>query len=279
MPVRTYYWNTKKVSTFKYYSNKILRRREEFLRYGNAGDIFNRDLITFLYHTNPINIEAEGNRLLLVGSVMSILEKGDIVNGIGWKGNDLSAKREEIASAKVYGVRGPLTKQLFEDYGADLSDLKFEYDPGLLIKEVYGIDNNNASQEDVLFIPHFRDTLMYMGHYPKGIKVVHIDSHPKKLAKEILKAKVVYTSSLHGIIFSHSLKKECIFVAPQSREPIIKYKDYYHSIGLEMPEPVKNIHSLNFRKDKPTVLNRNITIDDFYFPDISTLKKTGILIS
>ncbi len=279
MPVRTYYWNTKKVSAFKYYSNIVLRRREEFLRHGNAGDIFNKDLITFLYRTDPINIEKEGNRLLLVGSVMSILEKGDIVNGIGWKGNDLSAKREEIASAKVYGVRGPLTKQLFEDYGADLSNLKFEYDPGLLIKEVYGIDSSKATHEEVLFIPHFRDTWMYNGNYPKGIKMVPIDNHPKRLAKEILKAKAVYTSSLHGIIFSHSLQKECIFVAPQSREPIFKYKDYYHSIGMEMPEPVKNIHSLNFGKDKPTVLDRNITMDDFYFPDIPTLEKANILVS
>src|SRR5690606_34385780 len=104
-----------------------------------------------------------------------------------------------------------------------------------------------------------------------------IDIQPKKLIKKILKAKVVYSSSLHGIIFSHALNKECVFVAPQSDEPLFKFEDYYLSIGIEMPKPLPNIHHANFRTDISTVLGKEISKKDFYFPDKPYLLKKGII--
>lgn len=278
MGIKTYYWNSRKVHPINYYRFKFLEPERKVFRYGNAGDIFNVDLINYLYNQNAINEKNEGNRLFLVGSTIAKITKGDIVNGIGWKGNDQSNKAAVLESVKVYGVRGPLTKSLFKSYGNDLSSLKFEYDPGLLIKEVYNIKKNKKVGKNIIFIPHYRDLWVYKGKYPKGIRVVSIDNSPKVIAKEILNAKVVYTSSLHGIIFSHALNKECIFVKPQSDEPIFKYEDYYLSIGLELPVALENIYSVNFKKDEGTVLQKPIGINDFYFPDTSELKKKGILI-
>lgn len=275
--IRTYYWNTRKVSLPEFLKNRIRNPNNMVFRYGNAGDIFNVDLIKFLYKEKPVNKVNEENRLLLVGSVMSILEKGDIVNGIGWKGNDLEVKKDIIEAATVYGVRGPLTKGLFEKYGTDLSNIKFEYDPGLLIKEVYNVNMSKTKENQVIFIPHYRDLWKYKS-YPEGIKVVNIDNKPETLVKEILKSSVVYASSLHGIIFSHALNKPCVFVAPQSDEPIFKYRDYFLSVGLEFPTPVANIHSVNFSKDKPTIAGNNLTIKDFYFPSVEELMAKGIMI-
>lgn len=274
--IRTYYWNTRKVSLIRFMKNKILNPENMMFRYGNAGDIFNVDLIKYLYSNKPTNILDEGNRLLLVGSVMSKINEGDVINGIGWKGNDLDVKRKEIEKAKVFGVRGPLTKQLFEKYGTDLSNLKFEYDPGLLIKEVYKVDLNKSKENQVVFIPHYRDLWKYK-NYPKDVKVINIDNKPQSIIKEILKAKLVYASSLHGIIFSHALHKPCVFVAPQSDEPLFKYHDYYLSVGIDPPEPLKNIYQLNYTKDQGTVINRRIGLDDFYFPKIKELDSLGIL--
>ena len=278
MALRTYYWNKLKVSNYKFYKSRILYPNKEVFKYGNSGDIFNENLIKYIYKDQGIkNYKKQGNRLLLVGSTMSIIEYGDIINGIGWKGNDLSHKEEIISSAKVFGVRGPLTRTLFEKFGADLSDLKFELDPGLLIKEVCNLSIENNKNENVIFIPHFKDYWVYKGKYPKGIKVVNIDNTPEKIAKEIQNAKIVYSSSLHGIIFSHALNKECVFVKPQTNEPIFKYKDYFLSVGLNFSEPIKNIHSINFGKDKGSVLSREIGIKDFYFPNEEYLKKSHII--
>ncbi|WP_241478943.1 polysaccharide pyruvyl transferase family protein [Psychroserpens jangbogonensis] len=246
-------------------------------KHGNAGDIFNIDLIKYLYGENPENISNQGNRLLMVGSVMNEVKKNDIINGIGWKGNDITFSQELIESLRINGVRGPLTKSFFEKKNANLSNLKFEYDPGLLIKEVYNIDVKKSKEKQIIFIPHFRDNIVYKGNYPKEIKVVDIDNSPYKIAKEILKSKVVYASSLHGIVFAHALNKPCVFVKPQSDEPLFKYRDYYLSIGHTFPEGLEDIYALNFLTDKPLVLNKNIGLDDFYFPNIDALKGSGVI--
>ena len=277
MAIRTFYWNKRHASIYKYYKNKIFNPDRIYLKHGNAGDIFNIDLIRYLYNQEPENILNNGKRLLLVGSIMNIVKEGDIINGIGWKGNDMGDMSSVLSKLKIYGVRGPLTKSLFEKYDADLSDLKFELDPGLLIKEVYDINLKKSKEKDVIFIPHFRDQKVRKGNFPKGIKVVNIDMHPKKLAKEILNAKVVYSSSLHGIIFSHALNKPCVFVKPQTNEPIFKYRDYYLSIGQELPEAINDIDSINFFTDKPSLLSRTIGIDDFYFPSLNELDQYGIV--
>src|SRR5690606_3827590 len=122
-------------------------------------------LIKFCYNETPTNIKKDGNRLLLTGSITSKIQCGDIINGIGWKGNSLDKKADIISSLKIYGVRGPLTRSFFEKYNADLSSLKFEYDPGLLIKEVYNIDLKKSRDKNVVFIPHFGDVSFYKGKY------------------------------------------------------------------------------------------------------------------
>lgn len=277
MALRTYYWNTRKTDLLRFVKHKIFDKEMMFFRYGNAGDIFNIDLIQYLYEEDPLSLQNEGNRLLLVGSIMNVLGEGDIVNGIGWKGNDMSHKQDLIEAATVYGVRGPLTKSLFEKYGSDLSQLKFEYDPGLLIKEVYNIDMERSKEKSILFIPHYRDLWVYKGQYPKGIKVLNIDNTPQKVAKEILKAKVVYASSLHGVIFGHALNKPVVLVKPQTEEPIFKYRDYYLSIGMEMPKPLENIHDVNYSKDIQTVLSKHVGLEDFYFPSKEDLLKVKII--
>lgn len=277
MAIRTYYWDERNVSIYKYYKYKITKPNHIFFKYGNMGDIFNKDLIKYIYNDIAVNCINQESRLLLVGSIASKMMKGDIINGIGWKGNDLAEKKELIRTLKIYGVRGPLSRQLFEKYGADLSNLKFEYDPGLLIKEVYKINLKNSEEKNIIFIPHFNDAQIYKNKYPKNIKIVNVDNSPLNIAKEILKAKVVYTSSLHGLIFSHALNKPCVFVKPQSKEAMFKYHDYFLSIGVDFPVPLKDIHSKNFLLDKPSVLSKNIGVRDFYFPNITELINAKII--
>jgi len=277
MVLRTCYWNSRKASYYHYYKNKFLKEKKNYFLHGNSGDIFNIDLINYVYGLNHKNLSKSDNRLLMVGSLMNLISKGDVVNGIGWKGNDLSSKQEEIEKAIVYGVRGPLTKRLFEKYNTDLSFLKFEYDPGLLIKEVYNLKIEKNNSDKPVFLPHYNDIEKYNGNYPSNIRIISMDNKPKKIASVISKASIVYSSSLHGIIFSHALGKECVFVKPQSDEPLFKYRDYYYSVGLDLPQGLKNIYSINFFLNKGTVLEREIGLKDFYFPNIKKLHKLNLI--
>lgn len=278
MAIKTYFWNQRNVSFLKYVRNRMLNKEHHYFRYGNAGDMFNVDLIKKIYNTNAVNSYDEAGRLFLIGSVMNRVKKGDIINGIGWKGNDLSIKEDILESLEIFGVRGPLTKSLFEKYNSNLTNLKFEYDPGLLIKEVYDIDLKNSREEQAIFIPHFRDESVYNKNYPKSIKHVSVDAKPYSIAKEILKSKVVYSSSLHGIIFAHALGKPCVFVKPQSNEPIFKFRDYYLSIGKEMPEPLKSIYDINFLTNIEVTMDYTVGLDDFYFPSIEFLNARNIIV-
>lgn len=271
MALRTYFWHSRVMSKLEYYKAKLLGRTITGFKHGNAGDIFTIDLIKYLYNEKVYNNREEGNRLLMVGSIASVIKDTDIINGIGWKGNDLESIKDNISKVKVYGVRGPLTRQLFEKYDADLSELKFMLDPGLLVKEVYNLKVENNSNKQIIFIPHYNDESVY-SYYPKAFKKVSIDNNPKTVAKEIMKSKVVYTSSLHGIIFSHALNKPCVFVAPQSNEPLFKYKDYFLSIGIDVPIPIESIYKADFEKDVKTFLKKDITRSDFYFPSLEELK-------
>lgn len=275
MKIRTYYWNKRKVSLYRFYRDRFLKPEKKQFKYGNAGDIFNVDLIRYLYGKEPTNIGGAGNRLLLVGSIMNVIKEGDVLCGIGHKGNDLGQQQELIKGLKVYGVRGPLTKKFLQENGNPLEDLKFELDPGLLIKEVYGLKPKENSTGPVIFIPHYRDNWVYKS-WPKGIKFINIDNHPKTLAKAIMNSRLVYASSLHGIIFAHALGKECVFVAPQTDEPIHKYKDYYLSVGLDFPNPLKSIHEMDLATDIRTKLDRAITEEDFHFPELSELTQFGL---
>ena len=277
MALRTYFWYSRILSRVDYFKFKILRKPLDGFKYGNAGDVFARDLIKFIYKEDVYNTRDAGNRLLVVGSLASVIKEKDVINGIGWKGNNLDNIAQNIANAKVYGVRGPLTKQLFEKHNADLSDLKFMLDPGLLIKEVYKLrEKETINKKQISFIPHYNDTLDFK-KIPDFFKIISIDNKPKTVARAIMKSKIVYTSSLHGIIFSHALKVPCVFVSPQSNEPIFKYKDYFLSVNIKMPKPLESIYIANLDNDEATFLDRNITLEDFYFPSKDELKSRSII--
>lgn len=229
MPVRTFYWDP---------ANKGLRallRRPAF-RIGNAGDLLNRDLVEHFYGQAPLNTDEGGRRLLLVGSVVHRVQQGDIVAGVGTKGTPLP-KPADVGEVDIRGVRGPITHDALKEAGFDVSGISFHGDPGLLVKELYPEETSKeAVRNRVAFIPHYRDREDYKR--TSGVRIVDIDCQPRKLAKEIAKAELVLTSSLHGLIFAHAIGRPVVLIAPIRKEPVIKYQDYMASVGLDWIEPV-----------------------------------------
>lgn len=280
MEIRSYYWNARKVSFSKYLYLKMRGRYSGLqLRHGNAGDIFNRDLIRWLYGANPRNISDEGRRLLIVGSVMNVIRPNDVLCGIGWKGNQEFDHKNILNTCLIYGLRGPLTYDVLKRNNVKLDQIKFLLDPGLLIKRVYGIKTESYEAKDVVFIPHYREYGQYLGkRLPKGILLMKVDSRPKRLAISILQAKLVFTSSLHVIVFSHALNRPCIFVRPQTEEPLFKYQDYFASVDLDYPRPLDNIYGAKFQNIKDSPIHISKDESDFYFPDITKLREQGVIV-
>lgn len=275
--IKSYYWHD------RVYNGRFLNvfrslgfDTSKYFKTGNAGDIFSKDLIEYIYPGQKvINTQTIPKRLLCVGSISHQVANYDIICGIGSKEKEFS-KNLAPETCLVYGLRGPLSLQQFKKASFDLSHLKFLYDPGLMIRYMYDLSNIPVVKNKIGFIPHYRERYKYLKTLPKNIQLIDIDDTPKKLAENILSCEHIYSSSLHGIIFSHSLNRPCTFVLPQTQESLFKFEDYYLSINQKMPQALESIEAANFTKDSHSPISLNIQRNDFQFPSIEILRERGV---
>lgn len=220
MAVRTFFWQGKR---------RLALRREYRWRHGNAGDLFNMDLLAWAYPDESVlNLDREGRRLLMVGSIAHRVLDGDVVCGIGGKQPELPPAPGRVV---VRGARGPLTLRAMREAGYDTTDVRFLADPGLVIGRMYpDLLDIPAERGRVSFIPHFRERERY--RRDPRFHFVDIDATPGDVARQIARSEAVYSSSLHGLIWAHALGRPAALVMPQTAEPRFKYHDYFASVGL-----------------------------------------------
>jgi hypothetical protein len=241
---------------------------------GNAGDIFAEDLIRHLWKAQTEVVET-GPRLLCIGSIAHRIQKFDLVCGIGVKSELHPPPPAGDIELPIWGLRGPLSEKAFRARGYALPDLRFLLDPGLLIRNMFSETELAKVGHDIIFIPHYRDRAQVRKLHLRGMSVVDIDDTPGQIARRILQAKMVYSSSLHGLIFAHSLGRPVAFVEPLCAEPKFKYDDYFLSIGLNIPVPLKiqDRRAVIAASDTPI----SVSTSSFCFPDINLLRQRGIL--
>jgi pyruvyltransferase len=265
--VRTFYWDPKAAPVA---SGGRLRRSR--WKIGNAGDLLNHVIVREVYGAEVVNADdGAGHRLLLIGSVAHRVESGDLVFGVGTKGVPLPGP--DTVSCRVVGTRGPITTDAFKQAGHDVSGLQFEFDPGLLIPSLMP-SPEPATRGRVIFIPHYRDKVARRPR--RGVaRVVRIDADPVRLAQEIARAEFVFTSSLHGLIFAHALGRPARLVSPGSSEPLIKYQDYFASIGLRWRTLVDIDEAVRSPKDDSPVSLPH-SLGDVRLPPLEELLEAGI---
>jgi hypothetical protein len=274
MLIRTFFWHSRVISKIRYLSRRFRHKdAQNYFLVGNAGDIIAQDIIRFMYGFEGVNVQGEGRRLLCVGSISHAILHGDVVCGIGTKG--LPVPGPSDSPCKIFGLRGPITYENFKKAGHDVSDVRFLKDPGLMIRFLVEDENIQPQSNKVIFIPHYRERTLYK-KLPKAIKIVNIDSHPIDLAHKIQSSSLVYSSSLHGVIFAHALNRPCVLVKPQTDEPIIKYRDYYASVDLPFQKPLESIYDVDFKKSPDSPPDLKYTREDFSFPSVSFLKEMRV---
>lgn len=276
MRLRTYYWSDRiRGRTRTLIRRHILRRKNSWneFAFGNAGDIFAQNLIKHVFPDSiPINVN-KGPRLLCIGSIAHKMDSGDILCGVGSKG----PKFPDIDAAEVliHSLRGPITEQRLSRAGFDTSSVQWLGDPGLLISEILPI--KQAKTGRVIFVPHYRERRAVRDKCPEGIDVVDIDADPLLVGQQIQTAELVYSSSLHGIVFAHALGRPVVMVKPATDEPISKFEDYFLGVGLDAPRFLQGIEEAKFSVApiSPAVLK--VTAKDFVFPSRRQLREKGIL--
>jgi pyruvyltransferase len=274
LKVRTYFWHRDRISAARRAINIALGRDNgTSFRTGNAGDLFGIDLVRHWYQADVVNDSKNGKRLLIVGSIAHKGLDGDILLGPGLLRTELGPPPPSNA-LRIWGLRGPMTYDAFKAAGHDLGEVRFLLDPGLLIRFLVSA-NPARSPRGAIFIPHYRERSTYARSMPPEIRMVDIDATPTRVAEAILGAELVYSSSLHGIIFAHALNRPCVMVRPAD-QALFKYQDYYASVGLPFPAPLPTIHEADFRTAPVSPAEVVFREEDFVFPDAGILRSSGI---
>jgi len=170
---------------------------------------------------------------LAIGSIIHHATKRSIVWGSG-----IIDKKQVVASATFKAVRGPQTRKYLLQNGYSCPQIYG--DPALLLPKYF---NPNVSQEYYLgIIPHYHDFEQVNEMYKNNEDVLVVDLMTldvEEVTRQILSCKNTISSSLHGLIVSHTYAIPSVWVKFSDKifGDDIKYIDYLESVNLDAYEP------------------------------------------
>ena len=134
----------------------------------------------------------------------------------------------DFSKLKFCAVRGELTKK----------DLKLKSlplgDPGLLANRVY--TQNPNKENKIGIIPHFEEanhSLIKELSKKSEFKIIDVLRSPQEVIHDITACKLIFSSSLHGLIVADSFKIPNLHLnlSNQMVGGNFKFKDYYSGVG------------------------------------------------
>ncbi|MBD1396954.1 polysaccharide pyruvyl transferase family protein [Pontibacter sp. JH31] len=232
--------------TFRYFShpNKIIING--FAKSTNFGDALNIPLVEYLSEKKalPYKYLLLSNKRLkqldhytVIGSILQSAKEGSLVWGSGFISNTNSViKRPK----KVYAVRGPLTREIYLKNKIDCPAVFG--DPALLLPFIY--NPQSIERCKIGIIPHYIDkksSWLFKQKNKHNVVVIDIETgyNWEQFLNQVLKCKVVITSSLHAIIIANAYNIPSIWVSFSDKITggNFKFRDYYLSVGKQITTP------------------------------------------
>lgn len=165
-----------------------------------------------------------------VGSILHTIRRPDVA--IVWGSGAISPDRDFPRPRDVLAVRGPLTREVMmrqgyrcpQVYGDPAILMPRFYDPAIDFRYCIGI------------VPHFSHLEETKRRFSgrKEIKVVDVRQPVKNVIDDILSCEHVLSSSLHGLIISHSYGRPAAWI--RFELPLVgdgfKFNDYFFAGGI-----------------------------------------------
>lgn len=202
--------------------------------YENAGDYYNKLIINKLYHcicnqvNNIIDPLDKPVDMAICGSVMNHkhIQNVKYILGCGI----LNSKPAINNNPSAYRcVRGKLTKERLLKQGINVSgDIKF-VDAGLMVSYIYDLEKIQKKYK-IGIIPHVLDEDVVMKKYADKYNIISMKTTDiLSICRRISECDIILSSSLHGIIFSHSLRVPAYHIELNELQcgDNFKFKDYY----------------------------------------------------
>ncbi|WP_120500473.1 polysaccharide pyruvyl transferase family protein [Roseovarius sp. EL26] len=149
-----------------------------------------------------------------------------------WGSGIISAADTFPRPKNVLAVRGPRSKARLEELNYPTTNTFG--DPGILIPQIY--NPQVAPKFRVGLIPHYVDYEAMHATYAdlSGLRVIDVRRDLESVIDQILSCEMTLSSSLHGIILSHSYGRPCLWI--ESWKGLIgdgvKFLDYYEGANV-----------------------------------------------
>ena len=224
-------------------------------RFGNWGDILGPVIVQKLSRIKVVFADRKTKVFPIFYGIGSILTQAmDDGRSLFTWGSGLikcpNAKELQIMSFdekldhQYFSVRGPETQMAMLALRGVFP--RVSKDPGLLISSIFPLEKKQPTK--ICIIPHYVDHSIVTkalndnsGKQKSQIKIIQISSNANDFSKfaehvptEVLNCKKVLSSSLHGLIVSHSygIPGAIISLSDKIVGGDFKYRDYYESIGI-----------------------------------------------
>ena len=201
----------------------------------NFGDQLTPDILRY-YGFRPLFTPIfDACEIVSVGSILEVVPES--FNGkILGAGFLLSATEKIFPESQILAVRGKLTAQKLL-----LPDSVALGDPGILVDKVYKRQISGIPKKYVLgLVPHYKEVNIpsvrnFVKKNPNDVCLINVCRKPEKVIREIAACKNIVSSSLHGLVVSHSLGiSACpLTLSGKLRGGVFKFKDYYSAYDVE----------------------------------------------
>ena len=224
---------------------------------GNLGDIFGYLLVERLGKTTmerigiPERDSIDGQTVILVGSILNHIRPNQnaLVYGPGFITSDDNPNR--LKGNRIAGVRGKLSKKKIEDAFPG-TKVRVCSDPGLLMKTVMAPSFEASKQLKVGAIVHSVDRELYLKSSFNHIPIIEHYKGLDRFLSDIQSYSHVISTSLHGMIFCHSLGIPVLPVAISNKITggSFKFRDYLSSVKIRQKNDLMMLHEAPRDSDK-----------------------------
>jgi hypothetical protein len=200
--------------------------------HGNFGDMLVPHLLRRLTGLRLIN-RTEGPRFISLGSLIQTAQDGDMIWGTGLNGGH-SEMVHAPRHLHVKATRGPISREFLRRRGYDVSRADVMFDPAALLPDLFADEISGLraqagnTTEDFILIPHYSDDAVMRRLYPQHAeRIISVDTPFFEMVGHMLRASLVVSSSLHGLIVAEALGIPAIWHRPLMGEDELKFHDYY----------------------------------------------------
>lgn len=198
----------------------------------NVGDYLSKVIVSEVLSLRDQEIQDKkdkSKRLFAIGSILHFAKSNECVwgSGVNWK---LDSAVHRFSGLDVRAVRGPLTRDYLKRRAISVPEIYG--DPALLMPLFFPADllrPEARGSVPYLVIPHLHEPAEKFGAHREHVLLP--TCKPAKFVAELLRARLVISSSLHGIILAEAYGIPAVYLDMGNGESSLKYDDYYYGTG------------------------------------------------